>query len=183
MSSEITPGERRELRTVVRARMKVLRADVKQRRAELIAEAESRLVGRYRDDDKAIDDVNWRIAQVVDQANKDIRALLEGLVKERDGMSVTRSYEVRAPRVSYQTEDRSQLHRALTTGIEAQVENAMLSLDRQEADLLQALAMGSLKSDAAQAFLAGIPTVGELVPAARLQEIESAFDDRHGNRP
>jgi hypothetical protein len=179
VSSEITPGERRELRSVVRARMKVLRAEVQQRRAELIAEAEGRLVDRYLDHDKTIDDLNWRIKQVADQANKDVRALVEGVLKDNEGLSLVAD-EIRAPYLRRQNEDRSQLHRALRAGIDAQVESATLDLDRREADLLQSLAMGSLETDAARAFLAGIPTVGELVPAARLREIEAAFDDRPG---
>jgi hypothetical protein len=174
----MTPGDRRELRAVVRQRMKVLRADVRLRRTELIAEAEARLAERYREHDKAVEDVNWRIAQVVDAADKDIRELLAQLTAQRDDITLRRISGLLPPRVSVLSEDRAQLHRTLMAGIDAQVDHALAALDRQEADLLQTLALGSLQTDAARGFLAQIPTVAELVPSARLREIEAAFDGR-----
>ncbi len=55
-------------------------------------------------------------------------------------------------------------------------DQAQLTLDRQEADLLRSLALEGLETPAARAFLERIPTVGELVPSARLREIEQMFD-------
>lgn len=52
---------------------------------------------------------------------------------------------------------------------------ALLRLSRQEADLLSELAIGVLESAEARAFLGAIPTVGELVPAARLAQLEAQF--------
>lgn len=179
-SQEMTPGERRELRTVVRQRMKVLRADVEQRRMELLSEAEGRLMDRYRSQDKAIEDLNWKIQQIADQASQDITDAILAVRGEADGVSIRRPLRVNVPRLSSHTEDRAQLHRAMVAGIEAQVKTALLSLDRQEADLLQTLALNSLETSAAREFLAGIPSVAELVPAARLREIEAAFDGQDG---
>ena len=51
------------------------------------------------------------------------------------------------PRVNYQREDRWALQNALTSGIDAQAKEALLRLQRQEADLLQQLALGALESD------------------------------------
>lgn len=177
---DMTPGERRELRTVVRQRMKVLRADIAQRRMELLADAESRLVERYRAQDKQIEDLNFRIAEIAEQASRDITDLIIAVRGEASGVSVRRPVHLRTPQVNTHTEDRSQLHRAMVAGIEAQVKNALLSLDRQEADLLQTLALNSLETAAAREFLAAIPSVSELVPAARLREIEAAFDGQLG---
>lgn len=176
----MTPGERRELRTVVRQRMKVLRADVEQRRMEMLAEAEQRLMERYRDQNKAIEDLNFRIAEVAEQASREITDLILAARGEQDGVSIRRPVRLNTPRISSQIEDRSQLHRAMVAGIEAQVKNAQLTLDRQEADLLQTLALSSIETDAAREFFAQIPSVAELVPAARLREIEAAFDDASG---
>ncbi len=61
-----------------------------------------------------------------------------------------------------------------------EVNNALyvlLQLDRQEADLLRSLSVGALESEEAHRFLAAIPTVSELVPAARLAELERAMGD------
>lgn len=176
MTEMMTPGERRELRTVVRQRMKVLRADVAQRRMELLAEAETRLVERYRAQDKAIEDLNFAIAQVVEKASNEVTDLIIAARGDADGVSVRRPVRLVAPRINSYTEDRAQFHRAMIAGIEAQVKNATLSLDRQEADLLQTLALQTIETDAAREFLAAIPSVGELVPSARLAEIEAAFD-------
>lgn len=176
----MTPGERRELRTVVRQRIKVLRADVAQRRMELLAEAETRLVERYRQQDKAIEDLNFRIAEVAEKASREITDLIVAVRGEADGVSIRRPARIQVPHLSSHTEDRMQLHRAMVAGVEAQVKTAMLDLDRQEADLLQRLALHTIETDAARQFLAGIPSVADLVPAARLREIEAAFDDSRG---
>lgn len=176
--SLIPPAERRELRSVVRSQFKVLRTEVKQRETELVAEAERQLMERYRDEDKRMDDLNWRIRQVVDQANNDIGDLMQGFSGDEDGGRFRRMHAVSYPYINRKSEDRTQLHAALTTGIKAQVQTALLGLDRQEADLLRQLALESLESAEAQAFLARIPTVGELVPSERLREIETAFDQR-----
>jgi hypothetical protein len=180
MTDVMKPGERRELRTVVRQRMKVLRADVKQRRMELLAESERRLMERYRDQDKQIEDLNFRISEISEQASREITDLILAVRGETAGVSIRRPVRLATPKLSTFTEDRSQLHRAMVAGIEAQVETALLDLDRKEADLLQSLAMESLETDAARRFLAAIPTVSELVPAARLREIEAAFDGPDG---
>lgn len=175
MTDVMTPGERRELRTVVRQRLKVLRADVAQRRMELLADAEARLVERYRAQDKQIEDLNFRIAEITEQASREITDLILATRGETHGVSIRRPVRLSAPRLNSYTEDRSQLHRAMVAGIEAQVKTALLDLDRREADLLQALALSSIETQAAREFLGSIPTVADLVPAG-LREIEAAFD-------
>lgn len=176
----MTKAERTELRSVVRQQFKVLRGEVDQRRKELAAEAAGQVRRRYATADKTVDDLNWRIEQIVDQANKDIRDAVKAVQGDSSGGQWQWSGPVRAPRVAHEREDRYALNNALTSGIDAQARSAMLTLERQEADLLRQLALGALESDEARAFLAAIPTVGELVPASRLQEIEAAFDDRNG---
>lgn len=176
MTAPMTPGERRDLRAVVRQRIKVLRADVAQRRMELLAEAEARLVERYREQDKQVEDLNFRIAEITEQASREITDLIIAHRGDADGVSIRRPVRLGAPKLSAYTEDRAQFHRAMVAGVEAQVKTALLDLDRREADLLESLALSSLETQAARDFLAAIPTVGELVPAARLREIEAAFD-------
>lgn len=179
--SGITQAERRELRSVIRAQFKVLRGEVEQRRKELAAEAAEQVRRRYAAADKCVDDLNWRIEQIVDQANKDIRDAVKAVQGDSDGGTWAWSGPVRAPRVAHEREDRYALTGALSTGIDAQARSALLTLERQEADLLRQLALGALESEEARAFLASIPSVGELVPASRLREIEATFDE--GKRP
>lgn len=179
----ITPGERRELRAVVRAQLKVLRTEVKQREAELLAQAESLLVDRYRDEDKRIDDLNYAIAEIGRKASREIEDLMRAAGEVEDGGHWRAGRDrVQVYGVRRTSEDRTQLRRAMEAGVKEQVAQALLALDRQEANLLRDLAMDGLQSAAARAFLTRIPTVGELVPSARLMEIESAFDQTHGGR-
>jgi hypothetical protein len=178
----MTPGERRELRTVVRQRMKVLRADVAQRRMELLAEAERRLMERYRQQDKAVEDLNFAIAEVVEKASREVTDLIIAARGDADGVSIRRPVRLTTPRVGTHSEDRAQLHRAMVAGVEAQVKTALLDLDRKEADLLQSLALSTLETDEARRFLAAIPSVAELVPSSRLLEIEAAFGEPGGER-
>jgi hypothetical protein len=174
----ITRAERTELRSVVRQQFKVLRGEVEQRRAELIADAAEKVRRRYAVSDKEVDDLNWKLEQIVDQANKDIRDAVKSVRDNSEAGQWRFSGAIQAPRVAYEREDRWALSNALTTGINAQANDALLKLQRQEADLLRELATGALESEAARAFLRSIPSVGELVPSSRLQEIEAAFDDR-----
>jgi hypothetical protein len=178
--SGMTQAERRELRSVVKSQFKVLRAEVEQRRKELAAEAAEQVRRRYAASDKQVDDLNWKIEQIIDQANKDVRDAVKAAQSESSGGQWAWSGPVRAPRVQHEREDRFALNGALSSGLEAQAKAALLTLERQESDLLRQLALGALESDEARAFLASIPSVGELVPASRLAEIEAAFDAEKG---
>lgn len=181
MSDPITPGERRELRAVVRQQMKVLRAEVKQRRHELVAEAEGRLVEKYREEDRLSDELGSRLAKLTADANRQLRELLGEFEQILEGRwhQTTRGFST--PHVVRDKADRVQLHKAMIAGIDVQVEQAQLTLDRQEADLLLELSRASLESTAAREFLSRIPTVGELVPSKRLREIEAQFDMQSGD--
>ena len=172
----MTKAERSELRSVVRSQFKVLRGEIEQRRAEMAAEAAERVRRRFADDDKKLDDLNWKIEQIIDQANKDVRDAVKAVQGASDSGTWTWSGAVNAPRVRRHQEDRYALTGALSSGIDAQVKTALLALERQEADLLRQLTLGALESEEARAFLAAIPSVGELVPVARLLEIEAEFD-------
>jgi hypothetical protein len=182
----IPPGERRELRAVVRQQIKVLRAEVKQRKLELIAEGERRLVDKYSDEDQKTNDLYHELRELTRKANDDLAALM---LKYEDDPAFSGGRwkggygtQFDVPRIARQTNDRKQLHDAFLAGIESQVQSAQLSLDRQEADLLRSLAMESLETEQAREFLARIPSVAELVPSRRLAEIERAFDDRKATR-
>lgn len=181
MAELIPPGERRELRAVVRQQIKVLRAEVKQRKAELVSEAERQLVERYREDDVKANALSTALSELTQKANTELRDLL----KEHDagvGRYRQSAYNgwFTTPSVTRTGDDRTQLHKALMAGIESQVQDAQLTLDRQEADLLRSLASEGVTTEAGRGFLDSIPTVAELVPSRRLKEIEAQFDSRAG---
>lgn len=181
----IAKGERTELKAIVKQQFKVLRSELAQRKAEMVADIELRIVDRYREVDEAQEKVMWRVHEIIKDAERQITDLLAGSgARHGDGgwyhrdaadVSVETPVELPMPRIHFSSENRTQLHRAMTTAIEADIKGALLRLDRQEADILRTLAVGALESEEAHQFLGSIPTVGELVSAARLAELEAEF--------
>lgn len=171
----INKGERAELRSIVKQQFRVLRAEVAQREAELLASVQDEITEKFSTEDKAWADVQHVIHESLMEANRRINdALYEGGFQERG------SHEqmwLANPRMSQPRQVRMDLQRVASARLHAQVHAALLALDRQEADLLRTLSVGALESDEAQAFLSAIPTVSELVPAARLAELERAMGD------
>lgn len=174
----ITKAERAELRSLIRQRFKVLRADIEARRAELSAELEERITAKYAEEDKAWNDAMFLIGQAADEANRKANDVMRGLNAEGLQYDPTRDYQiVRAQAITKPTGARTELRRTGLARIDATVKNAFLQLDRQEADVLTKLVQGSLESDEARAFLGEIPTVSALVPADRLLELEQSLRD------
>ena len=172
-TDRITSTERRELRTVVRHQMKVLRAEVTQREAEMLAEAGVRLMDRYHEEDHKADALRREIAALTDEANAKLRKLVakhENLFK---GGKWDRVGSYSSPSIWRKHEDRDQLRRALAAGIRAQAKTARTKLERQEADLLRTLALDALETAAARAYLDELPTVTDLMS---LPEIEAHVD-------
>lgn len=177
MTDGITPGERRELRTVVKGQFKVLRAEVKRREQELKAEIESELLSHYRAEDEAIHQARLDARRLVEDCARAVQAV-GAVLKEQHpdleveaGMTRFGGIDIKAS-----NPQRSQLHRALVAAIPNKVGDANLSLDRQEVDLLRQLSEGAIETDNAKSFLSVIPTVGELVPTARLKELAAGLD-------
>jgi hypothetical protein len=171
--SKITNRERSELRTVVRHQMRVLRAEVTQREAEMLAEVGARLVQRYRDEDAQADDLRRDIRKLQDKVNQQLREVITKHEEIFTSGKWSRLGEFSAPSVYRRHEDRDQLRRALEAGVKAQAKTARVSLDRQEADLLRSLAVDALETAAAREFLDSLPTVAELMA---LPEIEKKVD-------
>lgn len=172
----ITKAERAELRSLIRQRFKVLRADVEARKAELAAELEERITAKYAADDKAWSDAMFLIEEAAREANRKANDILRGLDLGEWGDMDGKEYAIVSARpINKPSRERSRLHRTGVARIEAQVKSAQLQLDRQEADLLTRLVVGALESDEARAFLGEIPTVSSLVPADRLLALEQSL--------
>lgn len=171
----ISKGERAELRSIVKQQFKVLRSELDQREMEMLADVEQEIVARYTDDDQAWSVVQHKVHEAVMEANRQINDALNEAGYQVKGS--TERMWVRTPDMHQPQEDRHQLRRLATSRIHAQVRGAKLRLEREEADLLRALAVGAIESEEARNFLTSIPTVGELVPAARLAELEATLGD------
>lgn len=179
----ITKGERAELRSLIRQRFRVLRADVEARKAELMAELASRITARFAERDKAWSDAMFLIDEAVREANRKANDILRGVAPDDYFTDVSKEYQiVQARSISKPTKERHTLHTEGVAHIEATVKGAYLQLDRQEADLLTRLVAGALESEEAQAFLGEIPSVSALVPADRLLQLEESLRDG-GERP
>ena len=172
----ISKSERVELRSLIRQRFKVLRADVAAREAELVAELDQRINDKFAAEDKRWSDAMFLIDEATREANRKANDVLRGL--DIDAFDMSREYEVVVKRhIAKPTVERNLLQRNGTKRIAAQVASAKLQLDRQEADLLTRLVAGALESDEARAFLGEIPTVSALVPADRLLQLEQSLRD------
>lgn len=172
----ITKAERSELRTLIRQRFKVLRADVEARRAELHSELEQRIEAKFAAADRAWNDAMFLVEEAAREANRKANDILRGL--ELEEYPADREFQIIMCRaVPKPSGERHELRRQGDARIEARVKAAYLELDRQEADLLTKLVVGGLESDEARAFLGEIPTVSALVPAERLLALVGPVDN------
>lgn len=167
----ITKGERTELRSIVRQQFKVLRSEVTQRHAELLATLDDEIAEKFAKADDRWGFVLHEIGEAEREANRRINDALREYTGSMEFSKYERSW-VRAqiPERS-ETQQRQLDRRAAAMAVDARVRGALSRLERQEADILRSLALGALESDEARAFLGQIPSVGELVPAARLAEL------------
>jgi hypothetical protein len=169
----ITKTERAELRSVVRQQFRVLRAEVTQRKAELYADVEDQIADRFGADDRTWAGVMHEVHEAVLECNRRINDAFYRAGYQERGRS--ERMWIGEPNIRKPEGKRNELRHQAGSRIEAQVKGAMLNLDRREADLLRTLAIGAIESEEARAFLEALPTVGELVPAARLAELEASL--------
>lgn len=178
VSDQITAGERRELRSVVRSQMKALRAEVKQRELELDAEIEKRLIEKYRDDDRRASDLETKIRKLTVKCNQQLQALVDEYNESCNNGARRRYSEYNTPHSWGRNEKRSELRDALQAGMKAEIRKAAVAVDRQEADLLRDLAVDGLRTESAQAFLETILSAKQLVPASKILEVEARYEGR-----
>lgn len=169
--------ERDELRRLIRARFKLLRSDVEQRKAELLAELETTITERFAAEDKAWADANFLVEEAAREANRKANDIYRGLFGERWGNPHTDKMIVYAAEVKHPKGDRTALRIEGMKTIDAKVKAALLELERREVDLLSDLATTALESAQARAFMGRIPTVSELVPASRLLAAIQGVED------
>ncbi|MGH3846138.1 MAG: hypothetical protein ACRDS0_32665 [Pseudonocardiaceae bacterium] len=159
----------RELRVAIRQRFNALRIAVQQRRTELIAETEAKLLDQYQTECQRFEELNEGLREITDEANRKAVALLREYEDLADGgrWKGSRHAMFEVPRIYRVDVDRTQRHRALMTDIEKQTEQALRVLERQQASLLRA-------PDRARTLMAkGAPAiVTGLIPPARLWDVE-----------
>lgn len=163
----------RELRTAIRQRFIALRVEVKHRRDELIAEIEAQLFERCRAESERTDELNRRLKDITDEANRKAVALLREFEDLADGgrWRGGRQAVFEVPRIYRARVDRTRLHRALTAEIDRQTQQTLRVLYRQQATLLRA-------PDQARTWMdRGVPAiVTGLTPPTRLREVQAHLD-------
>lgn len=165
--------ERDELRRLIRARFKVLRSDVEQRKAELITELDQEIAARFADVDKRWKDAMFVIEKIRLEANGQINQVYRDLIgKDEYGTAMDHNL-VTIRHIGQPHNNRGHMRNVGIQRIEARCKAALLELERREVELLSDLATSALESTEARTFMGRIPTVTDLVPAARLREIEA----------
>jgi hypothetical protein len=173
--STMTKGERTELRSIVRQQFKVLRSELVQRQAEMLAQIEDEIGVHFAEEDQKWAALQHAVHEAVLACNRQINDAIYEHGYEARGSS--ERIWITEPRMQQPVGKRVEMHRKADARITAQVRAAQLTLDRREADLLRTLAIGALESEEAQRFVGQIPTVGELVPTTRLAELEESLAD------
>lgn len=170
--SEMGPGDRRELRSIVKKQFQVLRAEVKRRADEMKSEIESDLLRRYRAQDEAIAAAQAEVDDLTRDCIRQLQDIKRRLIDARPELTVEVGIGYQRLGLSAADPTRSQLHRAAIASIPTKIQNAMTELDQGELALLRELTVGALTTDEGRAFMQRIPTVGSLVPTARMPEID-----------
>lgn len=169
----IRPGERRELKSLVKMKIKLLRAEVEDRHAAQLAEIEGRVAAKFRNDDALVAELKRHLNEVVAEANQraaDLFATYSDVVESRSSV-------FSAPWFSRRKDGKDKLRRALMAAVQAQTSAARSRVTKLEAELLESLALDAIQSDAAKEFVRAIPTADALMPTEKLAQIEASFGD------
>jgi hypothetical protein len=168
MADDIRPGERRELKSLVRTRMKVLRSEVEERHSSQLAEIGARTAQKFQGDNARIKELNDVLDQLATEMNQRYRAII---AEYADVAETSYRYSFHTPSFSRKDNGKSQFQRALTSAVHAQRQKALLDVDRLESELITKLAIDALKTEAAHAFVRSIPDIEALMPADSLDKV------------
>lgn len=185
--TKMTKADRSELKSLLMRRFKSLKGDVAVRVTELKAEAERELDTNYTEENRLVRELSSELVERMARARQDAeRILLDAsddcqllfdqfartnpdirvsLRRNRDGQVWPHTP------VDHDQEPRKDALRALFAELDAASAAAKQRLDVQEVEMRTVLAVETLETDHAKRFLDQIPTVGELVPATRIDQL------------
>lgn len=186
MAEAMTRKDRETLITMVKHRERVAKSAATARSAELLAEFEAQLDRRYSYDEDAV----WEAAtlaaqQFVGEAQARIneRCRELGIPSEfAPGLSVTWYSRGRNALQS----ERAEMRRVAKRRIEQIETDARLAIEQASLKAQEQLWAGGLTTEAAQAFLASMPTVEGLMPVLALEVVQQQLSEKkalRGNRP
>jgi hypothetical protein len=169
---EISKTDRNELASIVRLRMRVAKAAVAQREAELLAKVEEELSAIYKADSAAWAAITKEADRLVREADAEIARICreQGIPEEfRPGLGL--GWYGRG--VNAEASRRAELRALAKARIDAAGKAAKTAIEARSAEVLTELIAGGLESEAARAFIASIPTVEQLMPPLAVAELEA----------
>jgi hypothetical protein len=168
----IPRSEREELARVVRLNVKVARAAVATRKAELYADVERQLSAQYRFDNQVWKDITQKAREAVKAADAQVAAICRAMnVPEEFRPSLQLQWWDRGENAAEKR--RAELRKLAQRKIDAAAVAAQTAIEARGAEVLTMLVAGALQSEEARAFLASIPAAAALMPAIGLNELEN----------
>ena len=174
---QLTRAERGDLAKVARMRARVAKSDVAAREAELAAQLEADLSAVYPAKDSRWADLKEAADAAAKAADEELRrrCIAAGIPEEfRPSLGVWwagRGENGTAKR-------RAELRTLGRAQIAALGKRAKVEIERTEADVCTRILADGLRSDAARAALADIPTPETLMPPLVLVELEAALPSK-----
>jgi hypothetical protein len=167
----IPKSEREELARVVRLRMRVAKAAVATRQAELLADVEKQLSAKYKFGDEVWAHITQRAEEAVAEADQEIARICREMgVPENFRPSLGLHWYDRGENAA--AERRAELRRLAQRKVAAAAAAAVTAIEAKGAEVLTTLIAGGLQSAEARAFLASIPAAEQLMPQLALGELE-----------
>ncbi len=179
----MTKGEREDLLKLIRSREKVLKSAAEQRSAAMLAEFEKQISTLYAWDSDEV----WKKAveeainalhtsqKVIEDRCKEL-----GIPKEFQPRYVGGGWLERGQNAAAQRRD--ELRKVAKAEIAVVEHNARVEIERMSVEAQTQIIAHGLQSEAAQAFLANLPTVEKLMPTLDVARIEHKVEERK-NRP
>ena len=173
----MTKGERDDLQRLVRQREKVQKSAAKLRSKELIADFENAMASQFEFDDDAVWAEAAKAAQVeVDKAQQRVAARCSELgIPDRFAPSLSLEWANRGWENAVDKR-RGELRRVAQSQVEALEQRAVLQIEQASVEAQTELAIAGLTSEAAQTFVARLPTVESLMPKLDYRELAGEAD-------
>lgn len=174
----MTKAERRELATLARKRAKLLKAQTAERRAQVMADFEGQLASIYTPDDAAAMKRLHMVARAAVQKTSDeLAARCRELgIPERFAPHIELSWYGRGENAI--ASRRNELRMVVRTRLDALEKQAKTQIEAACVETETRLIHDGLTSEAAQQFLASMPTPDQLMPSFDLSEIAGLLPAR-----
>lgn len=166
----MTKGDREELKSLARQQARVEKAGVEERKAAVLAHAEAQLSATY---NATAED--WaHLTTAAEQAVKAADAQIAEICRQR---GIPESFRPGLHLAWYSRGEnaekarRAELRKLAERRVDAEARAAKLAIDRASLEILTQLATAALTTEAARSFLAGMPSLPQLMPELDVREL------------